>query len=73
MLLLFTDSPEKGDIRLLNYGGYKSNGPLNVFVSGMWGTVAADSWSVANTRVVCRQLGFLADGKFTLHMLLLYL
>ena len=55
----------EGDIRLINHGGYKSNGPLNVFVSGKWGTVAVDSWNVVNTRVVCRQLGFLANGELT--------
>jgi len=73
ILLLFTDSPEEGDIRLINRGGYKSNGPLNVFVSGKWGTVAADSWNVVNTRVVCQQLGFLANGELTLSSLPNYL
>ena len=31
---------------------------INVFLSGRWGAIAYHAWTTANTRVVCRQLGF---------------
>ena len=31
---------------------------MEVNVNGKWGTVCDDYWTINNTRVVCRQLGY---------------
>ncbi|XP_031552327.1 uncharacterized protein LOC116289522 isoform X2 [Actinia tenebrosa] len=38
--------------------GGGSSGLLQVLHNGVWGTVCDDDWSMTNTHVVCRQLGF---------------
>ena len=43
---------ENGDIRLIN------NTILEAYLSGSWGAVCDDFWSLANTHVACRELGF---------------
>ena len=59
MILQLTASP--GDLRLVQNGLTNSSytsGRLEVFYRGLWGTVCYDFWSLTNTRVACRQLGF---------------
>ena len=52
--------PADGDLRLAE-GATPSEGRLEMFWQGEWGTVCDDFWStngVTNGRVACQQLGF---------------
>ncbi|XP_064871797.1 neurotrypsin-like [Oncorhynchus nerka] len=44
-----------GSVRL---SGGSSEGRLEVFYRGQWGTVCDDGWTDSNTQVVCGQLGY---------------
>jgi len=45
------------DIRLVN-GTYKNQGRLEVQVSGVWGTVCYYTWTIDESNVACKQLGY---------------
>ncbi|KAJ8034688.1 hypothetical protein HOLleu_21633 [Holothuria leucospilota] len=45
------------NIRLVN-GLSNSSGRIEVFFNGEWGTVCGDNWTIVNSYVVCRQLGY---------------
>ena len=51
-----TDGPETGDARLTS--GYL--GRIDVFQSGIWEPVpdSSSSWTLENSNVVCRELGY---------------
>ncbi|XP_031559044.1 delta-like protein C, partial [Actinia tenebrosa] len=54
---------EIGEVRIQGGG---SSGRLQVLHDGQWGTVCDDYWSMTNTHVVCRQLGF--DDALSYHI-----
>ena len=51
------DAIKEGDIRLVG-GSYLWQGRVEIFLSGVWGTIYSGYASSVDARVVCRQLGY---------------
>lgn len=54
------DNGRDGDIRVVRRGGVigSSNGTLQMYFAGTWGTVVGYNWDYHNARTACRQLGW---------------
>jgi deleted-in-malignant-brain-tumors protein 1 len=54
-----------GDVRLIN-GDLPSEGTIQLCQDEAWGTVCDDFWDALDASVVCRQLGYEAEGAIAL-------
>ena len=58
----------EGSLRIV--GPSAAWGRVEVCLGGVWGTVCDDQWGIADSSVVCRQLGFNPNGERITTMLL---
>ena len=56
------DEIKEGDIRLVG-GRHLWEGQVEIFLSGVWGTVSDDGAEFTDAVVVCRQLGYNTQSK----------
>ena len=64
-LCAFVTAPcQSGDVRLAGSPD-PLRGRVEVCVNETWGTICEDFWDTNDTSVVCRQLGFSAEGMWS--------
>ena len=64
------DEIKEGDIRLVG-GQYLWEGRVEIFLSGVWGTISDDEAGTTDAAVVCRQLGYNTQSKIIIHVSLI--
>ena len=50
------------------HGANESEGTVEICIDRLWGTICDTSWGSPETKVVCKQLGFVAFGKLFLYV-----
>lgn len=61
MLLYYTELCDDGDVRIAD-GPTELIGRVEICVNRTWGTVCEQMWNDIHALVVCRQLGYSANG-----------
>ena len=56
-------NPFDGQIRLM-HGPYSSEGLVEVYCNGQWGTICDDAFDQEDANTVCRQLGYTGANSF---------
>ena len=52
-----------GDLRLVG-GSYQWEGRVEIYLSGMWGTITDSDWTSDDATAVCRKMGYFRPGRF---------